>query len=48
MGNWKKLKREKLESNVNVQKQPLQVFYKKAVLKNLAVFIGKQPCWSLF
>ena len=25
-----------------------QVFYKKAVLKNFAVFTEKHPCWSLF
>ena len=24
------------------------VFYKKAALKNLAIFTGKQLCWSLF
>ena len=28
MGNWKKLKRAILENNVNIQKQPLEVFYK--------------------
>ena len=39
MGNWKNLKRVKLEHNVNVQKQPLEVFYKKA--KNLAMLTGK-------
>ena len=31
-----------------VQKQPTEVFYKKAVLKNFAVFTGKQLCWTLF
>ena len=25
-----------------------QVFYKKAVLENFAIFVGKQLCWSLF
>ena len=34
-------KKETLENYKNVQKQPLAVFYKKAVLKNFAVFIGK-------
>ena len=29
-----------------MQKQPLEVFYKKAVLKNLALFTGKYLCWS--
>ena len=30
------------------QKQPSEVFYKKAVLKNFAIFTGKHLCWSLF
>ena len=30
-----------------VQKQPPEVFYKKDVLKNFAVFTGKYMCWSL-
>ena len=30
------------------QKQPPKVFYKKAVLKNFAIFTGKHLCWSLF
>ena len=30
------------------QKQPPEVFYKKAVLKNFAIFTGKHLCWSLF
>ena len=29
-------------------KQPLQVFYKKSVFKNFAIFTGKNLCWSLF
>ena len=29
------------------QKQP-SVFYKKAVIKNFAIFTGKHLCWSLF
>ena len=28
--------------------QRLEVFYKKAVVKNFAIFIGKHLCWSLF
>ena len=43
-GELKKLKRAVLENNVNVQTQPLEVFYKKAVIKNFALFIGKH--WS--
>ena len=31
-----------------VQKEPLEVFFKKDVLKNFANFTGKHPCWSLF
>ena len=30
-----------------VQKQPLEVFYKKGVLKNFRSFTGKLQCWSL-
>ena len=30
------------------QKQPLEVFYKKGVLKNFAKFTGKQLCWRFF
>ena len=30
------------------QKQPPEVFYKKAVFKNFAIFTGKHLCWSLF
>ena len=30
------------------QKQPPDVFYEKAILKNLAIFTGKQLCQSLF
>ena len=28
--------------------QPSEVLYKKAVLKNFAIFTGEQLCWSLF
>ena len=32
-----------------MQKQPTEVFYEKAVLKNFAVLTGKNLCWgSLF
>ena len=30
------------------QKQPSEMFYKKAVLKNFAIFTGKHLWWSLF
>ena len=30
------------------QKQPREVFYKKAVFKNFAIFTGKKLCWNLF
>ena len=30
-----------------IYKQPPEVFYKKAVLKNFAIFTGKELCWSL-
>ena len=30
------------------QKQPWEVFYKKAVIKNFAIFTGKHLCWDLF
>ena len=31
-----------------LEKQPLEVFCKKGVLKNVAIFTGKYLCWSLF
>ena len=31
----------------NTQKQLLEVFYKKAIFKIPAIFIGKHLCWSL-
>ena len=31
-----------------LQKQPPEVFYKEAVLKNFAIFTAKHLCWSLF
>ena len=31
-----------------LQMQPPKVFYKKAVIKNFAIFTGKHLCWSLF
>ena len=37
-----------LSSHKNSEKyNELEVFYKKAVFKNLAIFIGKQLCWRL-
>ena len=30
------------------QKQPPEVFRKKDVLKNFAIFTGKHLCWNLF
>ena len=32
----------------NIKKQPPKVLYKKAVLKNFKIFIGKHLCWSHF
>ena len=29
-------------------RKKLQVFFKKTVLKNFAIFTGKHLCWSLF
>ena len=31
-----------------IQKQPPEVYYKKAVFKNFAMFTGKHLCWSPF
>ena len=31
-----------------MQKQPLELFYKKAVAKTPGIFTGKYMCWSLF
>ena len=33
--------------NKKMRKQPPEVFYKKAVIKNLAIFTEKHLCWSL-
>ena len=30
------------------KKQPPEMFYKKVVLKNFAIFAGKHLCWNLF
>ena len=35
-------------SAVQNQKQPPEVFYKKAIIKNFGIFSGKHLCWSLF
>ena len=32
----------------NVDRQRLQMFFKMGVLKNFAIFTGKQLCWNLF
>ena len=32
---------------LKMQKQPPEVFYKRAILKNFAIFTGKHTCWSL-
>ena len=32
----------------DVQKQRPEIFYKNAVLKIFAIFIGKRLCWSIF
>ena len=37
-----------IETCVSIRKQPLEVFYQKAVLNNFAIFTGKHLCWSLF
>ena len=37
-----------VKSFANKQKQPLEAFYKKGVLKNFAKFTGKYLCQSLF
>ena len=31
-----------------IQKQPLEVFYKKGVLENFAILTGKHLQWSFF
>ena len=33
---------------INNNKQSSEMFYKKAILKNLAIFTEKHLCWSLF
>ena len=33
---------------LELQKQPLEMFYEKGVLKNFAKFTGKHLCQSLF
>ena len=42
-----KVARKKFEPSF-FQKQPPEVFYKKNVLKNFAIFTGKHLCSSLF
>ena len=33
---------------LKLKKQPPEMFYKEAVVKNFAIFAGKHLCWSLF
>ena len=33
---------------MEIQNQPAEVFYKKAVLKNVVIFTGKHLYWSHF
>ena len=35
-------------NSLKQQKQPLEVFRKKGVLKNFTIFTRKHLCWSLF
>ena len=39
---------EKRLLNIHVHKQPPEMFYKKAVLKNFAIFTVKHLCWCFF
>ena len=43
MGNWKKLKGAVLENNVNIQKQPLEVFYKRSCFQKFCNIYRKTP-----
>ena len=36
------------QMNQNVRSNHLQMFFKTSILKNFAIFTGKQLCWSLF
>ena len=47
-GNRKSYTKQNEKKNVNTQKQLLEVYYRKAVPKYLAIFKGKHLCWSLF
>ena len=42
------LLRTSLTTRLKPQKQPLELFCKKGVLRNFANFTGKHLCWSLF
>ena len=49
--SWNNILQEIYWCNVgpdHIQKQPLEVFCKKCVLKNFTLFTGKHLCWSLF
>ena len=37
-----------LNDGKEMQKQPLEMFFRKSVLKNFAIFTGKHLCWCLF
>ena len=45
------MRNDRLTTFKEIQKQPSELFYEKAVLKNFAIFTGwtgKYLCWSLF
>ena len=46
--NWKRLSKIIVPFLAWCQKQPPEIFCKKAFLKNFAIFTGKHLCWSLF
>ena len=47
--DWKSLFFEITDrDNVRSLRQTPEVLYKKAVLKNFAIFTGKNLCWSLY
>ena len=48
IGVLQTLKRCRVSTREKAVKQPPEVFYKKAVLKNFAIFTGKHLSWNLF
>ena len=36
------------KTRLKPQKQPLELFYKKSILRNFANFTGKHLCWNFF